>query len=336
MRHDTLQFEPIRRSVYRAAELYEGFDPARSSSWLDTTDFRIYAEYQRQGGAVIGDDYVATLRALHDSSMTQLTARIIEHRRVVAVMGGHRLVRGDHAYRQVAELGRQLAGAGFLVTTGGGPGAMEASHLGAALSREPEDRLRDAIDLLRREPGMPEGLGRIVRDDGSVDERAAAAAHAWFAPVWEVATSIADPVASLSVPTWHYGHEPSTPLATEIGKLFQNAIREDGLLAIATHGVVYAPGSAGTLQEIFQDAAQNFYESYGERSSPMVLLGTDYWTDVFPVVPVLRALFRERFDAIVHLTDDVGVALQFLLDATPQPSRLERCLPQARVQPEEY
>lgn len=335
MRHETLQFEPIRRSVYSPAELYDGFDPARPASWADTVDFRIYAEYQRHGGAVIADDYVATLRALHDSSMTQLAAKVIEHHRVVAVMGGHRLVRGGRAYRQVAELGRALAAEGFLVTTGGGPGAMEASHLGAALVAEPEDRLWEAVEALRLAPVMPERLGRIVRDDGGVDPELAAAAHAWFTPLWEVATSIADPARSLSVPTWHYGHEPSTPLATDIGKLFQNAIREDGLLAIATHGVVYAPGSAGTLQEIFQDAAQNFYESYGDRSSPMVLLGTDYWTEEVPVVPVLRALFGDRFEAIVHLTDDVGAALRFLVAAEPQPSRLERCLPQARVQPEE-
>ena len=39
-----------------------------------------------------------------------------------------------------------------------------------------------------------------------------------------------------------------------------------GLLAIAKHGVIYAPGSAGTIQEIFQDAAQNHYSSFGPPS----------------------------------------------------------------------
>ncbi len=34
---------------------------------------------------------------------------------------------------------------------------------------------------------------------------------------------------------------------------------------------MFVPGGPGTLQEVFQDAAQNAYETYG-RSSPMVFL----------------------------------------------------------------
>lgn len=335
MRHETLQFEPVRRAIYRPQELYAEYDASRPGSWTQTLDFRIYAQFLKQGGAVIPDSYISTLRALHDASMTQLTAREIEGEKVVAVMGGHRMRRDEDAYRVVAGLGRQLAARGFLVTTGGGPGAMEATHLGAALVGEGEDRHLEAIGLLAREAEMPEGLGEVIDDDGRVDLERSDAAHRWFAPVHELATGIRTPGRSVSVPTWHYGHEPSTPLATHIGKLFQNSIREDGLLAIATHGVVYAPGSAGTLQEIFQDAAQNFYETYGDRSSPMVLLGREYWTETFPVVPVLRALFTDRYDDVVLVTDDVDAAVEFILAGDPHPSRLERCL-DVREQPEEY
>ena len=52
---------------------------------------------------------------------------------------------------------------------------------------------------------------------------------------------------------------------------FSNSEREDGLLAVAKAGIVFVPGGPGTLQEVFQDAAQNAYETYG-RSSPMVFL----------------------------------------------------------------
>lgn len=331
-----LQFEPVRRSVYRPEELYDGFDPSRPESWVETTDFRIYAEFQARGGSITLDPYVGMVRALHDSSVTQLSAKLIEGRKVVAVMGGHQLRRDDDVYASVARLGRELTSRDFLVTTGGGPGAMEATHLGASLAGEPDDRLDDAIRTLAVVPAMPEGLGQILDEHGNADMGVAKAAHEWFTPAWEVYSSTQNPGRSLAVPTWHYGHEPSTTLATDIGKLFQNAIREDGLLAIATHGIVYAAGSAGTVQEIFQDAAQNFYESYGSRSSPMVLLGVDYWSATLPVVPVLANLFGDRYEAIVKLTDDIDEAIRFLEEATPAPSALERGLPEAEMRPENY
>jgi predicted Rossmann-fold nucleotide-binding protein len=66
------------------------------------------------------------------------------------------------------------------------------------------------------------------------------------------------------------------------------------------YGAVYAPGSAGTLQEIFEDANQNFYVPPNEGPSPMVFLDIEgWWTTRYPVIPVLRTLFGDRFDEIV-------------------------------------
>lgn len=335
MRHESLQFEPVRRSIYTSAELYAGFDPAVPDSWRSTCDFRIYREFQEGGGSPSSDPYTAMLHAMHDASMTQLTAQLIEHDRVVAMMGGHRVRRDDPAYVAVAELAAELARRGYLVTTGGGPGAMEAGHLGASLAHAGGDRLGEAIRELSRRPAMPKGLGEIVPDGGGVDDELARLAHEWFVPAWEISLG-GERTRSLSVPTWHYGHEPSTPLATHIAKLFQNSIREDGLLAIATHGVIYAPGAAGTVQEVFQDAAQNFYESYGDRASPMVLLGVEFWTETLPADGLLRALFGTRYDDIVHVTDDLDVALEFIESARPVSSALMRCLPDATMRPERY
>jgi two-component system alkaline phosphatase synthesis response regulator PhoP len=42
-------------------------------------------------------------------------------------------------------------------------------------------------------------------------------------------------------------------------------VREDGLLSLAKGGVVFAPGPAGTIQEIFQDLTQNHYGTLGSR-----------------------------------------------------------------------
>ena len=61
---------------------------------------------------------------------------------------------------------------------------------------------------------------------------------------------------SLGIPTWLYGHEPSTPFATHIAKYFVNSVREDTILTVAYGGIIFTPGSAGTLQEIFQEAVQ--------------------------------------------------------------------------------
>lgn len=93
---------------------------------------------------------------------------------------------------------------------------------------------------------------------------------------------------SLGVATWVYGHEPTTGFATSLAKYFTNSLREDGLLAIARSGVVYAPGGAGTEQEIFADSAQNSLNLEGVRS-PMVFFGTAYFGGEHPepaAVPV--------------------------------------------------
>jgi predicted Rossmann-fold nucleotide-binding protein len=78
------------------------------------------------------------------------------------------------------------------------------------------------------------------------------------------------------VPTWFYGNEPTNAFATNIAKFFSNGIREDLLVTIAMGGLVIAPGSAGTREEIFMDMTQNFYASFCYRS-PVVFLGVDYW-----------------------------------------------------------
>jgi len=138
-------------------------------------------------------------------------------------------------------------------------------------------------------------------------------------------------VPTLSIPTWHYGHEPTTPFATHIAKLFQNSVREDGLITIARQGLVFTQGSAGTLQEVFQDAAQNFYARYPEHFSPMVFLDRDYWSRAMPVRPLLDALFRtagdavrERAEHLLLVTDDIAEAAEQLDRFSATRSHLER------------
>jgi predicted Rossmann-fold nucleotide-binding protein len=328
-----LPFQPIRNAVYTAAELFAGFEPGRRGSYADTMDFRSYEWFVRTGRSNPTEPYAAMMRALHDSSVTLDMGDVIADRRVVGIMGGHQLPRDSAAYRSIAELGRDLARRGMLVCTGGGPGAMEAGHVGAALSEHPHERLDATLAVLAEMPNMPR-LNEIVAGDGTPDRKLVQVAQDWFSPAWELSRAIVSPVASLSIPTWHYGQEPTSPFATHIAKLFQNSIREDGLLTVARQGIVFTQGSAGTLHEVFQDAEQNFYASGGAQAggslfSPMVFLDTEYWTRTLPVHQLMNALFATaapevlmRFNELVLVTDDIREAAEHLDRFEATPSRL--------------
>lgn len=154
----------------------------------------------------------------------------------------------------------------------------------------------------------------LVDADGFVNARVARELHAWFAPALRIARAMAkDGGSSLAVPTWLYGHEPTTPLATDISKYFQNSLREDGLVTLAKQGILYAEGKAGTVQEIFQDAAQNYYGAF----LPMVFLsapGEDYWNSTMPVQPVVKALLGSKadYEKRVLFTDNRERAVAFI------------------------
>ena len=325
-----LPFTPIRNTVYAPEELFAGYDPDVPGSYAATMDFAAYRWFVATGRSTPIEPYPAMMRALHDSSLTLDVGRLIAGERVVGIMGGHQLPRTSDDYRAVAELGRDLARRGMLVLTGGGPGAMEAAHLGAALAGHEDDELRAAISALAAMPTMPR-IQDIVSAGGAVHDRLVREAHDWMAPAWRMSRAIASPARSLSIPTWHYGHEPTTPFATSIAKLFQNSIREDGLLTIARQGIVFTAGSAGTLQEVFQDAEQNFYATAPDDFAPMIFLGRDYWTRTLPVAPLVEALFATAEPVVareyarrVLVTDDIGEAASHLAAFDPRTSRLAR------------
>jgi hypothetical protein len=158
---------------------------------------------------------------------------------------------------------------------------------------------------------------KIIDKDGTIDPTLVAEIHKWATPAAKLFDRFASGGQSLAVPTWHYGHEPLTPLATHVAKYFLNSIREDVLLALATNGIIFAPGRAGTLQEVFQDAAQNYYHA-DDPFSPMIFFDTNFWRVTLPVEPLLEALFikngREaEYRAKVRFMDDVDEIVEFLV-----------------------
>ena len=293
---DERPFAAHRAQLYTPEELFEGFDPDAGAGYDETLDARVYRHWVatgRQYPALI-DESLA--RRLHDHSITDALHEAIDGTQPVAMMGGHGLERSDPTYAAIARIARSLTRSGRLMLSGGGPGAMEATHLGAWMANFDDGELDPAIEVLSpRPPGaLP---GQEYADPDWLD-RAFVVRERWPLP------AAPDRYESIGIPTWMYGHEPPNAFATQIAKYFANSVREEGLLAIATFGVVFAPGSAGTIQEIFQDAAQNHYVSFGP-ASPMVLLGKQYWTDRHPVWAVLQSLAVGRdYRDLITVTDD--------------------------------
>lgn len=289
---DGLPFDPYRGGLYTPDELYDTLDRVPGAGYSETSDARIDAWFRENRPP---DVLAALFQRLHDHAITDAVAEVVEGHRVVGIMGGHDADRADPMYATVAALARDLQRGGLLVATGGGPGLMEAANLGAFLGPSADGRLDSALDALAGSPRYAD------RDR-------------WLRAAWNLRNEV--PVAqrgeSLGIPTWFYGHEPPNVFATWCAKYFENSVREDGLLALADAGVVFMPGGAGTVQEVFQDACGNHYADPG-AARPMVFFGVEEWTEVLPAVPLLRRLAgsREYADRIV-VTDDPAEAVAAL------------------------
>jgi predicted Rossmann-fold nucleotide-binding protein len=315
---DLPPFQPIRDTVYRSRELMAGLTVDDPHSLTRSVDFRSFRYFVVNGRSSPTNKQAGLMEALHDNSILRaMWAHLKAARRpAAALMGGHGEERGSTTYLQVASIAKRLTEEGFLMASGGGPGCMEATHLGALLAGRTEGELRDATGLLGTVAKLPD-TREIVRPDGVVDLDLVAALHQWTVPAAKLMEKYEQSGSeSLAIPTWHYGHEPSSPLATHAAKYFLNSIREDVLLALASGGVIFSPGRAGTLQEVFQAAAQNYYD---RAFAPMVFWDERFWTEDLPVRPLLEGLFirlngmsRKEFDAKVLITSDVDEAVAFL------------------------
>ncbi len=290
---------PYRGSLYTAQELYAGLD---AGGYAQTVDARAYD--WSQDAAIRHDAYVTVLRAIHDDSMSDALYALLEERQAVGVMGGHALPRGTEGFTNAAHLGHRLANHGYVVLTGGGPGAMEAANLGAwALD---EDTLDRALEDLASVPSFADGLQAWVECALNAQE---------VAP----RTVNDDEVRSVGIPTWHFGHEPPNVFAQRIAKFFSNAVREEVLLDSSNAGLVVLPGAAGTVQEIFQMVTRLYYETV-ELPRPLILVGHEYWTHDLPVWPLLLKLGQDSaLGANLHLVDEIDEVIPAFSGPHPGP-----------------
>lgn len=275
-----------RSTLYASADLYDAAD------YTGSLDARAYAWSQQPG------DHDATLaRALHDHSVDQALEGWVAGRRVVGVMGGHAVLRGSDEYAAAARLGQALARRGLTVATGGGPGAMEAANLGGYLGRYAAAEVAEACDRLAGVPSFRPSV------------------QAWARAAFAVREAYPEATESLGIPTWHYGHEPPNVFADAIAKYFRNSLREATLLQVCSAGIVFLPGAAGTVQEVFQDACENYYADESSVA-PMVLVGVRHWTEELPVWPLLQRLAGSRPMADrVHLAETADEAAELIARA---------------------
>jgi len=297
-----LPYKPYRHKLYTREELMEGW-VADDKNGHGSIDEIIYLHFEKHGR-----DKPPVLEALaqrlHDHAIDDTLGGLLEGRtdssgkkKVVGIMGGHSTLRTDPWFKETARFARLMTREGFFIATGGGPGIMEAGNLGAWLAELNDDDFESALTSLEAAPHYT--------DKGYV----------------QLATDLVEKYpngqASLAVPTWFYGHEPTNAFATSVAKYFSNSLREDGLLAIATYGILYAPGSAGTTQEVFQDAAQNHYNTYG-LISPMVFLNKDRYGTNSDIYSCLQKQAEGKpYSKSLHLTNTAKEAAEFILSQPP-------------------
>ena len=286
------------QELYTAETLYDGLDLSRPETFSRCYDQQVYNHYLAQG-KVTDNPLESLARNLHDFCIMQSTKRLLaryDKCQVVAVMGGNAMRRDEPAYEKVARISKTLTEKGSLMVSGGGSGAMEATGFGAWMAGRSEEEFREALSRLAAVP-VQESQNYLAVSFGILHDY----------PQTKYT--------NLSIPTWLYGHEWTSPFATHIAKLFENSVREDTLLTVAYGGIIYAPGRAGTIQEVFQEAVQNHYLTFG-FASPMVFLDTEFWSKTTPFYPLLVDLLHKGIykNLLLSLTDEVDEAVKTITD----------------------
>ena len=293
-------FSPARDSLYTVDELMVGYE---SDAPMQSLDARL-AAHVKACGSPPADVEEAIAQVVHDQGVDHamrayVAASIEQGRHVVGVLGGASTPRDAPAYRLAAATAKAVSEAGFLVATGGGLGIMEAGNLGAYFAGRPADKLHAAIDDLKRCPVYRGHEGEYFDT-----ARLITAGQRPGAP-------------SLAVATWRIENEPLSQFATHVAKLFQNSVREDGLLSIADAGVAYFAGGFGTLREIFQDLAQNSSAAPAHQMA-MVFVDTAAYGEPGSPLHLARARASRAavpFDDLITLADSADAVVAAMVAA---------------------
>lgn len=295
----SVPFDVERLTLYSPDDLFPCFDMDDPTS-LDRCYDTVVYQHMLKTGKSTKLPFELVARGVHDMGITMALKHFLrqyDKTKVVGIMGGHGMARTCESYRKAVDVSKALTEKGYLMISGGGPGAMEATHLGAWMAERTTEEVDEAIRIVGQSP--------FFQSEG------------WMANAIRVKQRfpLLGDYKSLAIPTWFYGHEPPTVFATHIAKLFENSVREETLLAEAYGGLVFMEGSAGTLQEIFQDAVHNHYLSL-DRPSPMIFVGKEFWTKEVPVVPFMEHMIQNgRYkNMYLSLVDKTSAIIDAILD----------------------
>ena len=147
----SLSFPAHQKELYSVEALFAGYKGGLIKDYRQSYDYKIYREFMRDG-KLDTPLHVGMFRYLHDHSITDALYNAIRGKKVVAIMGGHGMERRDAFYSKIARLSRGLTRAGYLMVSGGGPGAMEAAHLGAYFAGREDSDMTEAIAQISVRP----------------------------------------------------------------------------------------------------------------------------------------------------------------------------------------
>jgi len=162
---DAEEYDLLLSAGKRSDELYGWTDLYGEEpdwSYRNTYEYRMYQAYRRKGQPEDARREIFGALAAHDTAIGFALRELLNRRKragqrgVVAIMGGHQLTRDDQTYEAVVYLARELTERGFLVMSGGGPGAMEAAHLGALTHALEKDQVPELLKRLKAQAKFPE------------------------------------------------------------------------------------------------------------------------------------------------------------------------------------
>lgn len=328
-RQENSEFNSCPPAAYTSDDYLLGFD----GDIRNTRDHEIFEFYKRGQELPTLSDHFSQMQ--HDVVMSHHLSNYLEcwgangGRPPLGTMGGHALKRGTLAYEEMARSARKQARAGYLVATGGGPGAMEAVNLGAYFSPFPDGALDDALKMLASAPDF---------NQNSYTSASVAVLERY--PRRETGNPRKDMVmGGIGIPTWHYGHEPANLFAHRSFKYFDNDLREGNLIRASSGALIVAPGAAGTVQEVFQHSTGQFYNPAPEGGpAEIFFFNSEFWEKEENRSVVDRCRWQMatakggNFAHHVHETNDPDEIIEIMNGrpaiplAMRRPRQLESCL----------
>ena len=194
------------------------------------------------------DDALA--QALHDHAIDDgARRRGSRAASIVGVMGGHAARARQPRRTPTPPASATASAAALTVATGGGPGAMEAANLGAFVAGRPATVLDEALASLAAVPSFRPDVGAWARRRVRGGRR-----------------RLADGARVARHPDLALRPRAAQPVRHRDRQVLQQRRRARRCCSrSATPGIVFLPGAGGTVQEVFQDACENYYadESVG-------------------------------------------------------------------------